>query len=688
MPSSFFGLNIAASGMSTYYAGLNTTGHNIANAKTKGYSKQTVEQRAKEAISLRTSYGMLGAGVEAYDIVSSRDVYYDYKYRKSNAIYGRYDTLSHYMKSVEESLYAIDEKSGGISNSLDSFFQSLTALTGNVSDTTIRSQVIGYADSMMGFIQEVADGLQQSQKEINTEIDSAVDKINAYAKEIASLTHQINTLEVYGSKANDLRDKRATVVDQLSALVDVEVVEQAPADGNGLNQYIIFIGDGTLVDSNKYNQIEIVTKTTKDNQNDAEGLYELRWSYGQEFNIRNSNLGGSLQALFELRDGNNEENFRATLTEYSISNGKYDGKSTITLVSDDNSSVNASNLSKLNIPESDGRIKIANFYYQYDSFDVTVSADGTYTYTFVLSDELTQGKADHLQVSLDNDKTTSMIGDEVAFRGIPYYMAQLNEFVRIFSANFNEVQNGGYDLYDNLGRDVFVAEAAATGEQFDMTEFLYNKEDNYYYLNGCKVLNAQAQVEFTAKGYTMEAVAGEDGYFMLKDTEGKEVEKVFVPDDDANIFSFSSFAKSGNKTSYYNMTALHASVSNEVLGDGKLLASASASVVNVGVAEGGNLEKMTALREDTTMFKQGTPASFLSVVVATVGVDEDKLLNSTDNAKNILDAVDNRRLSKSGVDEDEEGQNLIQYQSLLNYQYRVISVMNEVLNKLINDTGV
>lgn len=686
MPSSFYGLNIAASGMSTYYTGLNTTGHNISNAKTEGYSRQTVEQRAKEALSFKTSYGMVGGGVEAYDITSSRDVYYDYKYRKSNSVYGRYDTLSHYMRNVEENLYSIDASSGGISNSLDSFFKSLSALTENVPDTTIRSQVTGYANSMMAFTQEVADSLRQSQMELNTEIDSTVDEINAYAKEIAALTKQINTLEVYGSKANDLRDQRAKVVDHLSTLIDVEVVEQAPADGNGINQYLVFVGGGTLVDSNNYNQIEIITKTTKDNQNDAEGLYELRWSYGQEFNIRNVNMGGVLQGLFELRDGNNEENFRATLSGYNASNDKYDGKSTITLVTDGKSSANAANLSKLNIPESDGLIDISNYEYQYESFEVTVAADGTYTYTFVLKDELTQGKVDHLQIALDKGKTTSSIGDEIAFRGIPYYMAQLNEFVRVLSANFNEVQNAGYDLYGNKGVDLFVAEGVASGEQFNMTEFLYNKEDGYYYLNGCKVLDAAGQAKYAADGYTLEAVAGEADYYMVKDAQGNEIEKVYVPQDDSNIFTFTSYTTSGNPTSYYNMTALHATVSDALMEDGKMLASAG--IPNSGVSEGTNLEKMTALREDKTMFKQGAPGSFLTVVVATVGVDEDKLLNAMENSKNILDAVDNRRLSKSGVDEDEEGQNLIQYQSLLNYQYRVISVMNEVLDKLINGTAI
>ncbi len=686
MPSSFLGIHIAASGMNAYHAALNTTGHNISNLKTKGYSKQTVQQRAKEAISLRTSYGMIGTGVDAYGITSGRDAYYDYKYRKSVSVYGRYETLSYYMAGVQNGLYAIDEKSGGMSNTLDAFFKGLTELSGSVADSTIRTKVLGYADSLMRFAQETTDELKQSQMELNSEIDSTVDKINSYAQQIASLTLQINTLEVYGTRANDLRDQRANAIDELSLLVDVEVVEQPPADGNGLNQFIVFIGDGTLVDSNHYNQLEVVTRTTKDCQTDNEGLYDLKWNSGQDFNIRNANLGGRLQALFEMRDGNNEENFHATLTGYSKSNTAYNGKSTLTIVSDASSSANAAMLSKLNIPESDGVIQVSNFDYRYESFEVSVAADGTYTYTFVLKNDLLPGEITHLQTALDQDKTRAEIGDPIAFRGIPYYMAQLTEFVRTFSANFNQVQNTGYDLHGNAGEDVFVTKDIASGEEFAMTEFLFNNKDGYYYLNGCKVLDTAARADYAAQGYTLEAIPGEKGYQNLKNADGEIVEKVYVPDSDDSVFTFSSHTVPGQKASYYNMTSLSAVVSSLLMSDSKMLACST--VPSGGVERGDNLENMTALREDVTMFKQGQPASFLASVVATVGVDGLKLVSSEKNSKNIMDAVDNRRLSKSGVDEDEEGQNLVEYQSLLHYQYRVISVMNEVLDKLINGTGV
>ena len=429
MPSTFFGLNIATSGMNAYNMGLNTTAHNISNRNTKGYSKQSVEQKAGIPLSLRTSYGMLGTGVEVTDIVSSRDDYYDYKYRKSNSVYGRYSTLDHYLQDIQGYLYSKDAESGGITNALDDFFKTVTQQTTDASDTTMRRQVSGSADTLMNFIRETADNLQTAQKEVNAQVKSTVDKINSYAGQIASLNKQINTLEVNGGSANDLRDQRAKVIDDLSALVDVEVETSVPKDGQGTEEFLVFIGDSVLVDTYMTNQIELVAKTTKDNQTDYDGLYELHWKNGQDFNMRSSILGGELQALLEMRDGNNSENFSATLTKYTAGSAEDNTAATITLKAsqaDSACSDNSWNLSKLNIPESDGKLKIYNYEFQYDSFEVSVSADGSYEYTFTLKKPLNAGQSGHLDGALKRGKTTSTIGDDVGFRGIPYYMAQLN----------------------------------------------------------------------------------------------------------------------------------------------------------------------------------------------------------------------------------------------------------------------
>ena len=65
---------------------------------------------------------------------------------------------------------------------------------------------------------------------------------------------------------------------------------------------------------------------------------------------------------------------------------------------------------------------------------------------------------------------TAQVGDSIDNRGVPYYMAQLNEFVRTFAQEFNRVQNGGYDLHDNPGVDFFNATVKATGDNYIFQE--------------------------------------------------------------------------------------------------------------------------------------------------------------------------------------------------------------------------
>ena len=245
-----------------------------------------------------------------------------------------------------------------------------------------------------------------------------------------------------------------------------------------------------------------------------------------------------------------------------------------------------------------------------------------------------------------------------------------------------------------LGKDLFVAANVTSNQQFQMTEFLYNAEDTFYYYNGSKVFDSNKQQAYRADGYQFETVAGETNYYNLKDKNGNIVEKVFIPDDDNNIFSFHSSELDNTDEnavcSYYNMSILNFHANDDIVKNGRMLACSAENTEGLtGWEESKNLTKMLALQTDNSMFKQGDPGSFLNVLcTAVLGVDSARVTAATENAQNILDAVDHRRTSISGVDEDEEGQNLVIYQNLLHYQYRVLSIMNEALDKLINGTAV
>ena len=91
MPSTFFGLNIAYTGLLAANAAQNTTANNIANVETPGYSRQQVTQQAANALRVFQTYGCAGAGVETLAIEQIRDEFYDFRFWSNNAKVGEYD---------------------------------------------------------------------------------------------------------------------------------------------------------------------------------------------------------------------------------------------------------------------------------------------------------------------------------------------------------------------------------------------------------------------------------------------------------------------------------------------------------------------------------------------------------------------------------------------------------------------
>lgn len=601
MPSTFFGLTIGTSGLYAYQAALNTTSHNISNADTVGYSRQQAIQQASKAISVSSSYGMAGTGVDVIAIKQIRNIYYDMKYWSNNTLYGEYSTKEYYMTAIED--YIKENDKNGLTATFNDFYNSLIDLSKDVSNETIRTQVTKYASSFTSFVNYLANSLQSIQTECNTEIKNTVERINSLAEQIASVNKQINTIEVSGNKANDLRDKRALLIDELSQLASVSVNESSVPGGTGITDYIVRLDGKILVDGYSYNQLRCIPQEIKNNQNDITGLYDIEWTNGQAFNPQSPTLGGTLKALFEVRDGNNLESFKGTAAGTS-------GSNTLTITNS-----NIKNMNKLNIPDTGGMIQVGNQLFEYSSFTAALQVDGTYTYTFNLKNNL----------SADVNGTAT-IGKNVDYKGVPYYQAQLNEFVRTFSASFNELHKLAEDLNGDKGLDFFNGTDKTSGINFTLSE------------------NA------------------------------------------ATITSTTSLVAGVVNASYYNLTALNFTVTEQVLSDPKKMACAEKRIN--GVEDKVYLEKLIAIKSNASLFKQGTPDSFLQTLTGEIGIDGKKAQTFAKSQNNILKAIDNQRMSISGVDTDEEAMNLVKFQNAYNLSAKVISVMNEIYDKLINQMGV
>ena len=151
MPSTFFGLTIGTSGLYAYQAALNTTGHNMTNAETIGYSRQEVVRKASQAISAGGSYGMMGTGVDAKNTIQYRNEYYDVKYRSNNCLYGEYSTKEFYMLSVEN--YFSEVNSDGTTAAFNDLFNAMKGLSTDVGDATKRTEVAQYAQNFTEYVQ-------------------------------------------------------------------------------------------------------------------------------------------------------------------------------------------------------------------------------------------------------------------------------------------------------------------------------------------------------------------------------------------------------------------------------------------------------------------------------------------------------------------------------------------------------
>ena len=452
MSSTFFGLSIAGSALRAANAAMNTASNNIANADTDGYSKQVVVQQAASALRTFTTYGCAGAGVDTISIERLRDSFYDTKYRNNETNYGEYSTKSSYMETIED--YFTDDGKTGFSSVFSSMKSALEEVAKNAGDTSTKSSFVSSLSSLSEYFNTMSTDLKNEQSSVNGEVKQSVDQINSISQEIANIDKQINVIEMTGTTANDLRDKRDSLVDDLSKIVDVSVSETQVVDSTnpnsttGATRYLVKIAGGqTLVDGNDSEQLSCVARSTtqKVNQSDADGLYDIYWSNGQKLNVSNDSMGGTLEGLLELRDGNNGETFSGTVSSVDVTNNT----ATVAVTADNLTDLNKNNLSDT------GQVTIGNKIYSYTgwTYNKTVDATGnaTYSYTFQL------GSGTDNAITADKVGTTTSVGTSTSYEGIHYYMEQMNEWVRNFSEAFNKITQSGYTSSGSAGSLVLTA---------------------------------------------------------------------------------------------------------------------------------------------------------------------------------------------------------------------------------------
>lgn len=617
MPSQFFGLTIAGSGLRAANAALNTTANNIANEQTKGYSRQEVTQQASDALRTFTTYGCAGAGVDTIAIERVRDSFYDVKYWENNSKYGNYSMKQYYMKTIED--YFDDDGTTGFKTVFDKMSSALQSVTTNASSTTSKAEFISSAKSLTDYFNNMYGNLQKLQKDINLEIKQNVDQINSIAEKISTLNKQINVIEMSGAKANELRDQREVLVDELSEIVDVKITEHKIVDSNGWEtggtRYIVQIAGGqTLVDANDYNTLSYVARAADEklNMTDADGLYRIQWENGNDFSLANASLDGKLKGLYELCYGNDKANFYGKLEEVNIDAVSGDTSITVSVTDE-----KLKNMQECMLCQGGGEITIGNVKYLYKSWSYDETKQ---TYTFELSDDTTRSP----QITAGMVGKEVKTADQVAYQGIPYYMQQMNTWIRGFAEKVNDIFCAGTNAYGEKGCILF------TG---------YDHDGNQY-------------TEADLNGNTAQNTFG--NYYVLT----------------AGNFS------------------INEDLLSEKGGDADLLGTRSSESVGVEecgqIKE--MIELLTS--KEKFSFRNASANQMLELLLSDVALNASNANTFQKTYEGLQTSIDNQRTSVSGVDSDEEAVNLVKYQNSYTLASKMIQTLTEVYDQLILNTGV
>lgn len=256
MASTFHGLELGKRGLYAQQTALSTTGHNIANANTNGYTRQRAEMQATKAISYPgmhsdTSPSQLGTGVEVNKLVRLREEYLDVQIRGENKSLGYWEAKSDTLSKIEEILN--EPTDSGLAATMDQFWKGWQELSKNPDSAAARGVVRQRAVAVAETFKYISGSLNQMKDDLKNVIKTKETEVNSLAEQIGSLNDQIARMLQNNYQPNDLLDQRDVLVDQLSKLVNVKVMPTQPTNG----MVDVFIGSEALVSGKTTGKLEI-----------------------------------------------------------------------------------------------------------------------------------------------------------------------------------------------------------------------------------------------------------------------------------------------------------------------------------------------------------------------------------------------------------------------------------------------
>ena len=304
MASIFNTLSIGYTGLNAAQVGINTTGHNIANAETEGYTRQRVITSAATPISMRP--GQVGNGVEIQDI---KRVFDNFVFDRYNSVSADKEYSDFERQTLEQlSTYFPEVDGVGIKADMAEFYNMWQTFADNPDNDAIKVALKKQTETLSNHIKQTQDQVLTLQQQMNDQISVNINQVNELAQQLADLNVSIDNAETDGKyTASDLRDKRNVLERSLSRLIGANVRQgqleaniQIDSNSNTkTGSYTMSVNGFNIVDGNTFHPLRL------ENSDNKYGFYNISYERqdGTLIPMNEEIKGGKIGALLDLRGG-------------------------------------------------------------------------------------------------------------------------------------------------------------------------------------------------------------------------------------------------------------------------------------------------------------------------------------------------------------------------------------------------
>ena len=653
-------MQIGMSGLLTAQRAMLVSGHNISNANTKGYVRQVALLAAR--LPAVTSKGTVGQGVELAKIIRQKDTYLNNRLREISSSVSNISAKSQYLRELETLFNETTDS--GINSAMASFFESVNGLSQDPESISSRAVLLEKANTLSETFNRIPAELDQMKTFIKQNIESKVADINTLAANILDVNKQIYSLKIKGLDSNDLLDKQELLLQDLSNIADITV--QFREDG----MVDVETGGGPLVSGSS-------ATTVVFNEDDDGNII-----------ITNSNKmvkyvfsGGEMKGLLDL--------YNTTIANY---NTKVN-----TLASNFISKVNKLHSEGVGLSGGFSTIRASNAVTDVSSalndaglsFDMT-SGDIYMTVTDTTTGEVTKNKiaidpaSDSLTDVQDaiNNTTSGLAGDIAA--------SVTDNKLRIVAQSGYEF-NFSYALDPNpgsVGTSVASVSGIYSGTMNDVYTFTALGAGTIGQTSGLQIeVKNSSGVTVTTldvgsnykPGNTLSVADGitislADGVIAAGDEFSLDV----VSDSDTTDI----LSALGINTFFSGTDASDIAVSDTISNDVSRIAASTGEVGN-----NTNALRIAELQDSTSAVANTTFADYMHQITSGLGEEARNSYRLEENYTVMQKSLENRRDEVSGVNTDEEMINLVRFQQAYDASAKYISMVNELVNRLINSVG-